>query len=152
MKQIFFIFLILSGYNSLAGSDPSLQITNAWIQEGPPNARVLAGFMDINNHTTQGIIIESATSDSFKRIEFHQTINENGMARMRKQDKLMIKSGASLKLKHGGYHLMLIQPKKHLKEGDKIDILFKLSTSTTQLISLTVKKPTDSQQGHQHHH
>jgi len=150
MKQILFLFLLFSGFNSYA--DNSLTISQAWVQEGPPNARVLAGFMNIENTTPHDISIESASSDSFKHIEFHQTINENGMARMQQHKQLLIKNGASLKLEQGGYHLMLIKPNNKLKAGDNITIQFMLSNKKTKSINLLVKKPTTPQQGHEHHH
>jgi len=150
MKQVLFLFLLVFVFTSHA--DNSLNISQAWVQEGPPNARVLAGFMDIENMTPQDISIESASSDSFKHIEFHQTINENGMARMRQQKQLLIKSGSTLKLEYGGYHLMLIKPTSKLKAGDKITIQFILSNKQIKSIELMVKKPTTVQEGHEHHH
>lgn len=150
MKQVLFLFLLLAGFQGHASN--SLSFTQAWVQEGPPGSRVLAGFMNITNASKLDIIIESASSDNFKRIEFHQSINKNGMARMQQHKQLLIKPGATLKLEHGSFHLMLIKPEARLKAGDRVNILFRLSNQTTQSVNLTVKKQMNTQQNHELHH
>jgi len=150
MKYFLFIYLMFSSLTTFADAD--LDINQGWIQEGPPNARVLAGFMVMTNPTSTDIIIKSATSDSFKRIEFHRTLHENGMARMRQQPQLTIKAGGSLTLEHGGYHLMMFQPASRLKAGDQVKIHFQLSNNKKQSVTVPVKTPQGDQQGHAHHH
>jgi copper(I)-binding protein len=128
---------------------PAITISQAWVQEGPPNARVLAGFMQINNNSTKTVTITAATSDVFNSIEFHRTVEDKGMARMQKQQHLTIPAGGRLKLEHGGYHLMLMQPSKRLKTGDIVNIEFTIPTLDKVSVKLEVRQPD---QGHEHHH
>jgi copper(I)-binding protein len=135
----------------LAGQS-GLSIKEAWIQEGPPNARVLAGFMQITNNGDKAVSITSADSDLFKSIEFHRTVHAEGMARMVKQQQLTIEPGATLTLEHGGYHLMLMQPARRLKRGDTVDLKLRLSSDMIMPLKMPVRQGGQDQQQHDHHH
>ena len=151
-KCIGLLFILISSLPVIAMSDtPALTISQAWIQEGPPNARVLAGFMQISNNSAKAINITSATSDAFNKIEFHRTVEDQGMARMQRQQHLTIPAGGQLTLEHGGYHLMLIQPSRKLKTGDAVNIEFTVPTIGKVSARLEVRQP-DQGQVHEHHH
>ena len=150
--RVTFIAILLSLIPGLVfAGQPDLSIKDAWIQEGPPNARVLAGFMQITNNGDKTGNITSADSDLFKSIEFHRTVHVDGMARMEKQQQLTIEPGATLKLEHGGYHLMLMQPARSLTSGDTVDLILKLSSDMRMPIKLPVRQPEQKQE-HMHHH
>ena len=145
--------ILLSIQSTFAlSAQADLLIDQAWVQEGPPNARVLAGFMQIKNNSDQTVTITSARSKQFKKIEFHRTIQSDGMARMEKQQNLTIKPGEILKLEHGGFHLMLIAPASKLKAGDKVEMNMTLSSKAVVPLSLEVRTPEQDQSQHQHHH
>jgi len=149
-KCICLLFILASSLPVIAMSDtPAITISQAWIQEGPPNARVLAGFMQINNNSDRAINITSASSDVFNKIEFHRTVEDQGMARMQRQQQLTVPAGGQLKLEHGGYHLMLMQPSRRLKTGDSVDIEFTIPSIGKVPARLEVRQPD---QGHEHHH
>jgi len=145
-----FIFSVPSAY--ALSVQPDLFIDQAWVQEGPPNARVLAGFMLIKNNSAQTINITAAHSTQFKKIEFHRTVHVDGMAKMEPQKNLTILPGKTLKLEHGSFHLMLIEPVNKLKAGDHVEINMTLSNKTVVPVSLTVRTPDQNQSQHQHHH
>jgi len=150
--RVTFIAILLSIIPGLLhAGQPDLNIKDAWIQEGPPNARVLAGFMQITNNSDKTVTIINADSDLFQAIEFHRTVHADGMARMEKQQQLTIEPGATLKLEHGGYHLMLMQPSRSLSSGDTVDITLKLSADKHMSIKLPVRQP-EQKQDHMHHH
>ncbi len=52
----------------------------------------------------------------------HRSVVENGVSKMREPGVLELKPGASLKFEAGGLHLMLMQPLRSLKEGDKAGV------------------------------
>ncbi|MDH5765604.1 MAG: copper chaperone PCu(A)C, partial [Gammaproteobacteria bacterium] len=109
-----FILLLVS---SITQAD-HLTIRNAWIPEAPPVTSVMAGFMEIENISTTAAEITAISSKDFGRIEMHLSREENGIARMLPQKKLVIPARGTLKLEHGSYHLMLFKPLRRLKDGD----------------------------------
>jgi len=140
MHRYFLLFVLLISPQIFAQTAP-LAIKDAWIQEGPPNARVLAGFMHITNISDDIVTITEAHSDAFKHIEFHRSLIEDGMARMQYQLHLHIRPDHILEMKAGGYHLMMMQSTRSLKAGDKVQLILKTGAGVEIPVTLTVKRP-----------
>jgi copper(I)-binding protein len=68
-----------------------------------------AGFLVLTNNTDEAIRITSVTSPQFGSVELHETTIEDGIARMRKMDALLVPARGSVTLERGGKHLMLMQ-------------------------------------------
>ena len=144
-KTIFFALIVLLSSSCNQSSSNSIDTTDAWIREAPPNASMLAGYVTITNNSDQERILTSAKSKQFKMVEIHKTIIEDGVAKMRRQDDLAIPAGSSLVLEPGSYHLMLMMPKSALKADDQVTVTLGLRAGDDikQLeIIMPVKKPT----------
>jgi len=120
----------------------SLKITGSYIPEAPPGAQVLAGFMNIHNPSNQAIEIIAVSSPAFDTVEMHLSKEINGVAKMLPQKSLIIAPNSTLALRSGSYHLMLIEPTRALRHGDKALIKFSLSDNTSQELHVTIKKKT----------
>lgn len=132
----------------------TLTFENAWSPEAPPVAKVLAGYMKINNISNKEVKIVSANSKFFKRVEIHLTKSRDGMMTMVKQDTLPIAAKGQVELKAGGLHLMLIGPKKSFRNGSVIPLNIKLNNKEILKLKLAVKKDsaTTHHHNHEHHH
>lgn len=97
-------------------------IQRAWIRSAPPNSKTMAGFLVLKNTCKTSIKIVDVESKDFGMPMIHRSVLENGVSKMRDSGILEIKSGASLKFEAGGLHLMLMQPLRALKEGDKAGV------------------------------
>ena len=62
-------------------------------------------------------------SNVFEQIEIHSSFVENGISTMRKIDSLRISENSEMKLEPGSYHLMLMGPKKDIKEGNLVELI-----------------------------
>ena len=62
-------------------------------------------------------------SNAFDQIEIHSSFIEDGISTMRKIDNLRISENSEMKLEPGGYHLMLMSPKKDIKEGNLVELI-----------------------------
>ena len=113
---------------------------NAWIAEAPPVSRVMVAYMTLKNTGPQAIEIVRAESDLYSSIEFHETIHQDGMARMVRHDSLIIAANDKLELKRGGAHLMLFNPGKRLTAGDTVTIKLTTKNNTSKTILVKVKK------------
>ena len=138
MKQIFLTILMLLSLNSYAASN--LNIINPLIPEAPPGANVMAGYMQINNTSNEQIDITGINSPSFKSVEMHLSKEVDGFAKMLPQKKLSIPANGNLTLQPGGYHLMLIQPVKRLKQGEKVKLNFTLSNKEHLVLEVAIQK------------
>jgi periplasmic copper chaperone A len=95
-------------------------IQKPWIRSAPPGVKTLAGYFVLKNPCKLSVKITDVESKDFGMPMIHRTFTENGVSKMRAPGVLEIKPGASLKFEAGGLHLMLMQPLRNVKEGDKV--------------------------------
>ena len=124
---------------SQASVDP-IEIDAAWIREAPPGATAMAGYMRIINNSENNIILHSASSPAFKAIEFHRSVETDGVYRMVPHLHLHIAAKASIELKPGDYHLMMFNPINALKHGDSVEVELVFSHEQTVSTTIPVKK------------
>ncbi len=146
------VFILLTGCLSTGQAAPPVSIEQAWIPEAPPVVSVLAGYMTLKNADTRTATIMAASSPAFGRVEIHRTVIKDGMASMQQQSSLDIPAGQSVQLKPGGLHLMLIEPKKPLKQDDVVDVQFQMKDGSQLSARFTVKRNSGAGNEHQHHH
>ena len=86
-------------------------------------------------------VITGASSPAFDSASLHATIVEDGISRMRETKALRIAAGESAVLEPGGMHLMLMQPKRRLRQGEQVDIRFELDDGRSLRGQFEVKGP-----------
>jgi len=144
-----FVFCILAN-TAFAHTDGGIVVKDAWVREAPPNAKVLAAYMTIENHTNKEKVLTGVSSSAFGKIEIHKTVHKGDMATMEQQKELPVAVESEVKLQPGGLHLMLFNPEKAPKAGDDISFTFKFANGSTSMVTAKVKKATGSS-GHDHH-
>jgi copper(I)-binding protein len=122
------------------GFSQPLNITDAWIKNLPPAMPMRAGYMQLMNHGTNQATVVSISSDAFKKVEIHKTMNNDGMMSMHPVKNLVLKPNGMATLKPGGMHLMLMKPTRALKIGDEVKVKLQFDNDTSQIILMTVKK------------
>lgn len=128
-------------------------VSNAWIPQAPPGVTMLAGYLTIKNDGDAPVSILAAQSDRFRTVSVHQTVIENGVAKMRELNSLEIAAGQEVKFAPGGMHLMLMQPRRDISPGDRIEITFLLSDGTRVPAIFDVQAAGGAvTEGHEHHH
>ncbi len=145
------LLLVLMSITASA-EDSGLTVADPWVREGPPNARVLAGYMMIENPSDRPETIVGASSPAFESIEFHRTVLEAGVARMVEQKRLQVPAGGRLALEPGGYHLMLMGAKGPLRAGDTVTVVLNLDGAREVRVEATVRKANHGGHNHHHHH
>lgn len=116
-----------------------VHILDPWVQTAPPNAKVMAAYLEISNSGTNTLIIKAVGSPLFERVEIHRTIVEENMARMELLKELTVLPNSTVSLKPGGLHFMLIGARKRLQTGDTVPISLTLKDGTTLAVSATVR-------------
>ena len=139
-KRLTFLLLLLSYLPFVNAAEEALQIKMPWVREAPPTAKNLAGYVELTNPTSKPILIQSATSPLFQRVEMHITSFENGMMRMKEIEQLTIQPGETIYFEPGGKHFMLIKPKKPIKAGLVIPVTITIKNQDSMLINFQVRK------------
>ncbi len=90
---------------------PLLVAVDIEITKPMPGRSMSAGYMDLMSNTARAITITHVTSPQFGSVEIHETTTEDGVARMRKLDNLVVDPMTTVTLERGGKHLMLMKAK-----------------------------------------
>ena len=100
-----------------------LVITQAWSRATPGGARIAGGYLTIVNKGAAADRLVGGSADVAGKLEVHEMTMNNGVMTMRPLDKgLVIEPGKTARLAPGGYHLMLMDLKGPLKQGDKLPV------------------------------
>ena len=136
MRLLPLILLIMLPLTAAA----ELQISNAWIKNLPPTVPMRAGYMSIHNPLDSAITLVGVTSERFGRVEFHQTVAEDGVMSMQHLHHLTVDAGATLELAPGGIHLMMMKPTQTTKPGESIRVRLQLKDGSELELMMQVKK------------
>lgn len=136
MRLILPLILLILPVTAIA----ELQISNAWIKNLPPMMTMRAGYMSIHNPTDNTVTLVGVSSDRFAKVEFHESIADEGVVRMEMLHHLIIAPGATVELAPGGKHLMMMKPSEPTKPGETIEIKLKLDDGSEQELKMQVKK------------
>ena len=130
-----------------------LLISEASISLSPLSSLPSAGYMTIRNLSDQKITISKVSSPHFHEVQWHKTVMRNGIAKMRLITRPTIHPGQVVKLERGGGHLMLLDPKQSLEEGNDVDLIFELQNMDAIRIKARLVASWGSpKQNHQHQH
>jgi copper(I)-binding protein len=117
-----------------------LVISQAWSRATPGGAKIGGGYLTIENKGPAPDRLVGGSSDAAGKVEVHEMATNNGVMTMRPLDKgLTIDPGKTVKLSPGGLHLMLMDLKAPLKQGDKLLITLEFEKAGKVQVSLDVQ-------------
>jgi len=117
------ILTIVAGSYMLGGGEAPAEIavTRAWARATPPGASVGAVYLTIENKGGAPDRLIAVTSPAAGSAMLHQTVEESGVSRMREGDE-SIAPGATLDMRPGGAHIMLMGLKTPLTAGETVAV------------------------------
>lgn len=96
-----------------------LTLSPAWSRATPPGAKVAGGFFTVENKGAADDRLIGGTAEVSAVFEVHEMTMDGGVMKMRALDKgLQLPKGGKVELKPGSYHVMFIDLKRPLKEGE----------------------------------
>jgi periplasmic copper chaperone A len=94
-------------------------VSDAWVRGTVPAQKATGAFMQIKS--TQGGRLVSAASPVAGVVEIHEMKMDGNVMKMAALPKgLELPAGQMVELKPGGYHVMLMDLKQTLKDGDTV--------------------------------
>jgi len=119
----------------------SIQIEQPWARATPKGATIGAGYMKITNTGSEPDRLVGGSVSFAGRFEVHSMTMEQGVMKMREvKDGLEIKPGETVELKPGGYHVMFVDLKAPLKQGEDVTVTLKFAKAGT----IEVKYPVEA--------
>ena len=137
---LFAVAIALTAAPALA----QVTVADAWARGTLAAQRATGAFMNLTSPTDTALV--SASSPVAGLVEVHEMAMDGGVMRMRAIQQLALPAGKTVSLKPGGYHVMLMDLKGPLKEGEAVPITLtfagKDGRKTTQEVKVPVRALT----------
>lgn len=148
MTPLILVGLLAAAMNSAiahaAGAADQLTVSDAYIRLAPPGAMATGAYMTIRNAGPREVRVVKAASTVSRSAELHTHLNEGGVMKMRQVKDIPVPPGGETLLKPGGLHVMLIDMRLSLREGDRVPITLGLDDGSSKEIGVPVINPGSS--------
>lgn len=135
------IALTLSAILALApgAQASSVMVMKAYARaSATPTAETGAAYVSLMAHGEADRLIAVSTPAA-KMAGLHETVLQDGVMKMQHVDALDIPANGQLRMKPGGYHIMLMQLAAPLKSGTSFDLTLTFEKAGTTTISVPVR-------------
>lgn len=125
-------------------------VTDAWIRATVPAAKASGAFMQLQSARDARLM--EVRSSVAGVVEIHEMAMEGQMMRMHAIAGLDLPAGKPVDLASGGYHVMLLDLKHQLKEGDTVPmtLLIQNKDKKMETVSLSVPVKALNYTAHKH--
>jgi copper(I)-binding protein len=124
----------------LAGAaHAQVTVKDAWVRGMVESQEATGAFMSITSQSPARLV--AAQSPAARVVEIHQTTMEGGVMRMRPVEAIELPAGKAVELKPGGYHVMLMQVPRALKEGETVPLTLVVEGKDGKRQTIEVKAP-----------
>jgi hypothetical protein len=127
-----------------------VEVSDAWMRATAPGQKTAAGYMIIRNKSAQPERLVGGSSEAAAKLETHVSIKDGDIVRMREVKGYDIPAKGSFELKPNGSHLMLVDLKRPLKEGDKVPVVLKFEKSGDVKVDFEVRSLVSAHKEHSH--
>ena len=139
-----------AGAATTAGPGGTITVTDAWARAMPPGTTTSAVYMKLANGTGTDDGLVSVSTPVTPTAEIHEVSAVSaapvesagmggGMMGMHPIEKLPLPAGATVELKPGSFHVMLIDVTTPLKEGDTIEVTLTFEKAPPITLTVPVK-------------
>lgn len=118
MKYVLLALSLVSGALFADG----LEVSAGKVRESIPGTDNSVAYFTIRNHFARDCNLSGAETEVAERAQLHGHSAHQGMMRMQSLHSLTIAPGATLSLRPGSYHLMLLGLRRPLLSGETLNI------------------------------
>jgi periplasmic copper chaperone A len=117
----------------------SIHISQPWARATPKGASSAAAYMTLTNNGKTPDRVNCVSSDASAECQIHSMTMDNGVMVMRPvEGGLEIKPGETVTLKPGGFHIMLLNLKHPLEQGNSLQATQKFDSAGTVQVDYPV--------------
>ena len=142
MKKVSLLaFSLMFSAGVLAGAADNVTVQDPYVRLAPPNAPATGAFMVIKNNGDKDVKVLKADNPVSKVTELHTHLHEGGVMKMRPVSAIEVKAKGEAVLKPGGLHVMMIDLKAPMKEGDIVPITLTFDDGSSKQVDAKVVRP-----------
>jgi len=131
--------IVISGVLMFLAVAAQAQVTvkDAWVRATVAQQKATGAFMQLQSAQDAKLI--SAQSPVAGLVEVHEMSMDGGVMKMRAIPSLALPAGKAVDLKPGGYHVMLMDLKAQVKDGDTVPVTLVVEGKDGKRQSLEIK-------------
>jgi len=138
------LLILAGGVESIAGEPArrgDIEVAMPWARASIGTSRPAAAYMTIRNTGSQPDRLVSVESPAAKRAEIHTMTMTKGVMRMSAAGPLALAPGATVALKPGGLHVMLMGLRAPLKRGGTTSLVLTFERAGRLEVMLPIMGP-----------
>jgi copper(I)-binding protein len=116
-----------------------LSVSDPWIRATVPQAKVAGAFMQLKSARAAKLV--EVKTPVAGRVELHQMAMEGQTMRMRAVESIELPAGQTGNLASGGYHVMLFDLQRQLKEGEQVPMTLTVVDAAGKRESVALTAP-----------
>lgn len=120
MKSIRYTAAVCAALSFTLPAAAEVIVSDPWVRSTVPQQTATGAFMQLKSDKDAKLI--EARSPAAGVVEIHEMTIENNVMRMRAVPALALPAGRMVELKPGGYHMMLMDLKQQMKEGELVPV------------------------------
>jgi periplasmic copper chaperone A len=126
-------------YLFASAASAQVMVTEPWVRATVPQQRATGAFMKLTSKDAAKLV--AAKSPVAAVVELHEMTMDKDMMKMRAITSLALPAGKTVELRPGSYHVMLIDLKAQIKEGDTVPVTLTVEAADGKRSELEVKVP-----------
>jgi periplasmic copper chaperone A len=137
MKHILTAALV--AFSATAMAQSTVEIKDPWVRATVAQQKATGAFMQLTAKSDSKLV--EAKSPVAGVVEIHEMSMEKDVMKMRQIPGLALPAGKAVDLKPGGYHVMLMDLKAQVKEGDVVPLTLVFEGKDGKRESVEIKAP-----------
>ena len=136
------LFAFLAGSLLSVSAFAQVSVSDPWIRATVPAQKATGAFMRVQSATPARLV--GVQTEIAGRAELHEMAMDGQTMRMRRVDAIELPAGKPVNLASGGYHVMLMDLKRQVKEGEKVDLTLSVQDAAGKRQDVKVSVPVRS--------
>jgi copper(I)-binding protein len=129
-----------------------VEVNDPWVRATVPQQTATGAFMQLRS--AQAVRLVAAKSPVANTVEIHEMKMVDNVMKMRAVPGVDLPAGQTVELKPGGYHIMLLELKQQMKDGDSVTLTLVVEGADKKRESIEVRavvRPLTAQPSGHHH-
>lgn len=130
---------VLAASAGPALAQATVTVKDAWVRATVPQQKATGAFMQLQAARDSKLV--SVSSPLTPAVEVHEMAMQGDVMRMRQVQSVDLPAGKTVELKPGGYHIMMMNLKAQVKEGDSVPLTLVVEGKDGKRETVEVKAP-----------
>lgn len=128
-----------------------LHIEHPWSREMPPVAPAAAAYFVVENNGKTDDALLSVSTPQAGVAQMHENLVKDGVMKMQEVKRVDIPAGGEMRFEPKGYHVMLLELKSQLKDGERFPLTLNFEKAGSVTVEVAVQKTAPAEHTEHNH-